>query len=142
MQGRLIESPLQIYIMKNKNFLIIVIGDIIVLAIVTLIGFSTHGEVNVSFLPRMAATLIPLCGAWFLIAPWFGLFDDEVTSNAKLFWRPALALLFAGPLAVVVRALILNAAVAPIFAVVFSSTSAFGMMIWRVIYIWLSKRAK
>jgi len=130
--------------MKNKNILIL--GDIITLAIVTLIGFSTHGEGAGSpspsiVIPRMAAALIPMCGAWFLIAPWFGLFNDEVTSNAKLFWRPALALLFAGPLAVVTRALILNAAVAPIFAVVFSCTSALGMMVWRTLHLILVRNA-
>jgi hypothetical protein len=131
---------LQIRIMKNKNILII--GDILALAIVTVIGFTTHGEANTAFLPRMAAALIPICIAWFLIAPWLGLFDAEIISAPRMLWRPALALLFAGPLAVVVRGLILNATVIPIFAVVLSSTSALGMIIWRWIYILIAKRYK
>ena len=65
--------------MKNK---ILFLGDILVLLIVTLIGFATHGEMGLSFLPRMAATFIPLCVSWFVVAPWLGLFQDEVIRNA------------------------------------------------------------
>ncbi len=118
------------------------IGDILAHAIVTIIGFTTHGEANTSFLPRMAAVFFPLIISWFAIAPWFELFNSEITSNPKQLWRPALAMIFAGPLAVVIRGLILNAPIIPIFAVVFSATSALGMTIWRWIYILISKRIK
>jgi hypothetical protein len=49
------------------------------------------------------------------------------------------AMLFAGPLAVVLRGLILNAPIIPIFAVVLSVTSALGMMIWRGLYLLLKR---
>ena len=120
----------------SRNLLIL--GDLLALAIVTLIGFATHGEIGLSFLPRMAAAFFSLCIAWFLLAPWFGLFQDEVTRNARQLWRPALAMLFAGPLAVVLRGLILNAAVLPIFALVLSATSALGMLLWRILWRWLN----
>ena len=71
---------------------------------------------------------------WFLLAPWFGLIKAEIISNPKQIWRPALAMLFAGPLAVVLRGLILNAPIIPIFVVVLSATSALGMVIWRTLY--------
>jgi hypothetical protein len=122
--------------MKSKYILIL--GDSLTLLIVTLIGFATHGESGVSFLPRMLAAFIPLLIGWFLLAPWFGLFKAEIISTPKQIWRPALAMLFAGPLAVVLRGLILNAPIIPIFAVVLSATSAFGMMIWRTLYSWLT----
>lgn len=120
----------------KRNLLIL--GDLLALAIVTLIGFATHGEIGLSFLPRMAAAFFPLCIAWFLLAPWFGLFQDEAIRNARQLWRPALAMLFAGPLAVVLRGLILNAAVLPIFALVLSATSALGMLLWRILWRWLN----
>jgi hypothetical protein len=110
---------------------IIFIGDTLALLITTLIGFVTHGEGNLSFLPRFLAAFIPLFIAWFLLAPWFGLFQPEVTSNPKQLWRPVLAMIFAAPLAVVFRGLILNAPIIPIFAIVFGATSAFGMALWR-----------
>ena len=123
--------------MKNK---ILILSDILTLLIVTLIGFATHGETSISFLPRMLTTFIPLLVGWFLLAPWFGLFNIEIISNSKGLWRPALTMLFAGPLAVVLRGLILNTPIIPIFAVVLSGTSAFGMMIWRTLYFLLSRR--
>ena len=53
--------------------------------------------------------------------------------------KAGVAMLFAGPLAVVLRGLILNAPIIPIFAVVLSATSALGMMIWRGIYLRLKR---
>ena len=124
--------------MKNSiRFLIL--GDVLAIAIVTFIGFATHGETDLSFLPRMAAAFFPLTIAWFLLSPWFGLFKQEVASNPKQLWRPVLTMLFAAPLATVLRGLILNAPIIPVFAVVLASTSAFGMMVWRFIYFLLSR---
>ena len=124
--------------MKNKQLLIG--GDILAIAIVTVIGFATHGETDVSFLPRMLAAFVPLTLAWFLISPWLGLFQSEITFDPKQLWRPVLAMLFAGPFAVTLRGLILNAAILPIFAVVLGATSAFGMLVWRGIYFFLSRK--
>lgn len=123
-----------------KKYLLF-IGDILALAIVTIIGFTTHGETGTSFLPRMAAAFFPLIISWFAIAPWLGLFNPKITSDFKQLWRPALAMIFAGPLAVVLRGLILNAAIIPIFAVVLSTTSAFGMVVWRAIYSMLNRKS-
>ena len=115
----------------------IFIGDTLALLITTLIGFVTHGEGNLSFLPRFLAAFMPLVIAWFLLAPWLGLFQPETISNPKLLWRPVLAMIFAAPLAVVFRGLILNLPIVPIFAIVFGATSAFGMVLWRGIYSFL-----
>src|SRR5687768_5524875 len=97
-----------------KNYFLI-LGDILAILIVTLIGFATHGEADLSFLPRMAAILFSLMIAWFLLSPWLGLFEPEITSNPRQLWRPALAMLFATPLAAVLRGIILNAPIIPIF---------------------------
>ena len=110
---------------------ILLLGDVLTIALITFIGFATHGEADLSFLPRMATTFFPLVVAWFLLAPWFGLFQDEIIYNARQLWRPALAAVFAAPLAAILRGLILNAPIIPIFAVVLGATSAFGMVIWR-----------
>jgi len=125
--------------MKNSNS-ILILGDILAIVIVTIIGFATHGEAASSFLPRMAASFFPITIAWFLLAPWFGLFQQKITSNPSEFWRPALVMLFAAPLAVVMRGFILNAAILPIFAVVLGATSAFGMVVWRYIWVLIQKR--
>jgi len=118
--------------LKPNRFL--VFGDILAIALVTVVGFATHGETGLSFLPRMLAAFIPLTVAWFFLSPWFGLFRQEITSDPKQLWRPVFAMFFAGPFAALLRGLILNAPIIPIFAVVLSVTSAFGMFIWRVLY--------
>jgi hypothetical protein len=122
----------------NKRILIL--GDILTIALVTFIGFATHGEAGVAFLPRIAAAFFPLVVAWFLLAPWFGLFQHEIIHHARQLWRPALTALFAAPLAAVLRGLILNAPIIPIFAVVLGATLALGIVIWRAIWSWIANR--
>ncbi len=118
----------------------LILGDILAILLVTVIGFATHGEADLSFLPRMAAVYFPLSISWFLLAPFLGLFQPETTSNPKQLWRPVLAMLFAASLAAVLRGLLLNAPIIPIFAVVLAATSAFGMLVWRVLAWGIAKR--
>jgi hypothetical protein len=120
---------------------ILIIGDILAILVTTLLGFATHNELKAEYFLRMVAAIVPLTVVWFLLAPWFGLFQSEITSNPRQLWRPVLAMIFAAPLAVVFRGLILNAPLLPIFAIVFGATSAFGMVIWRVIYIFWIRRS-
>ena len=125
--------------MKNKNT-ILILGDIITIVIITIIGFATHGEKGVSFLPRMATTIFPMSIGWFLIAPWFGLFNEKVTSIPKLLWRIPLAMILCAPLAVILRAALLGTAALPIFTLILGSTSAFGMLVWRGFFLYLRRR--
>jgi hypothetical protein len=124
----------------NKSILIL--GDLLAMALVTVIGFATHGETDLSLLPRMAALFLPLSAAWFLLAPALGLFRPDETHSPKQLWRPALAMLFAAPLAAVLRGFLLNAPVIPIFAAVLIGVSALGMILWRFLYLlWSRKRS-
>ena len=119
----------------------LIIGDLAALVLVTAIGFVTHGEIGLDYLPRFLAAYIPLALTWFLLAPWFGLFDESVTRSAAALYRPALTVIFAAPLAAVFRGFILDENIQPIFAMVFTSTNALGMVAWRAIWLWLSKKS-
>ena len=119
----------------------LVVGDIFAITLVTIIGFVTHRETDLSILPRVAAVFFPLLISWFLLAPALGLFQRPVAVDARQLWRPVLGMAFAASFAAVLRGLILNAPVVPIFAVVLSLTSALGMLIWRGIYSFLSRKA-
>lgn len=125
--------------MVKQNWILIA-GDLLAIAVVTVIGFATHNEADVSFLPRMAIVFFPLTVPWFLLAPWLGLFQQAITSNPKQLWRPAFVMIFAASLAVVIRGLILGAPIIPIFAVVLGVTSALGMLIWRGIFFLLNRK--
>ncbi|GAB4446904.1 MAG: hypothetical protein OHK0041_06150 [Anaerolineales bacterium] len=114
---------------------LLIAGDLLAIAVVTVIGFATHGEADLSFLPRMLAAFVPLTVGWFLLAPWFGLFQPEIISNPRRLWRPVFVVLFAASFAALLRGLWLNAPIIPIFAVVLASTSALGMLIWRALYL-------
>ena len=126
----------------TQNRSVLILGDIFALGLVTIIGFAMHGETDLSFLPRVAATFFPLLIGWFLLAPRLGLFQDEVIHHARQLWRPALTALFAAPLAAVLRGLMLNAPIIPIFAVVLAAASALGMVIWRALYFLLDRKAR
>jgi hypothetical protein len=123
---------------KNKFFLIL--GDVLALAIITIVGFVTHGEGGLEYLPRMAAAFVPLVTAWLILAPWFELFGPQITFNSNILGRIVLAVVFATPLALVLRGLLLHAPIIPIFAVVFAFTSALGLILWRVIYFLFTRK--
>jgi hypothetical protein len=118
----------------TKRLWVLCAGDAVSIAVLTFIGFATHGEAELSFLPRMAALYFPLSISWFLLAPSLGLFTTEKTASLSHLWRPALAMIFSAPLAAVLRGFLLNAPVIPIFAAVLAVTSALGMLIWRALY--------
>lgn len=119
---------------------ILYVSDAVAIALVTVAGFAFHGETDLAILPRVLLIFVPLTVAWFILAPWFGLFQPEITSNPKQLWRPALVMLFAAPLAALVRAVILGSMVIPIFANVLTATSALGMVVWRGIYIFIARK--
>lgn len=125
----------------NKTTLII--GDILAIGLLTLIGFASHGEAGLSFLPRMAALFFPLSISWILLAPALGLYGRETVSDPRQLWRSALAAIFAASLAAVLRGFVLESPVIPIFAAVLAGTSAVGMVIWRALYLsWIRKQTK
>lgn len=126
--------------MNKKSILIL--GDVLTLASLTIIGFATHGETGMSFLPRMAAAFVPMAFGWFLLAPWLGLFDDAVIAVPKNLLRIPLAMLFVTPFAVILRAAWLNSAGLPIFALALGGTNMIGMLIWRGLNIFISHRTK
>lgn len=117
-----------------KNIHRLILGDLLAIALVTVIGFATHSEMDFSFLPRMLTTFLPMSGAWFLVAPFLGLFRPEITSDPRQLWRPFLGMVFAGPLAALLRAFLLHTMVIPIFAVVLSGFAGLGMLAWRLIW--------
>ena len=138
--GRTMVRPFCLENKTMKKTTLLILGDLLAIALVTVIGFATHGEAGLSFLPRMAAAFFPVLLAWFVLAPAFGLFRAKNVSEPKQLWRPVLAMVFAAPLAAVLRGLLLNAPIIPIFAVVLASTSAFGMLVWRAIYWAFARR--
>ena len=118
--------------LKQKRILIT--GDVLAIAVLTLIGFASHEELALSFLPRMGATFFPVAISWFVIAPWFGLFQDGYSSRVRLHWRVAIAALYASTMAAALRGLILGRDIPPVFIVALGVAAAMGMVVWRWLY--------
>jgi len=114
-------------------------GDLLVLALVTLLGFATHGELSTAG-PRMLSTFIPLCVAWGLVAPWLGLFTPAIAQDARQLWRPALAAVLAAPLAGWLRGFWLNAPILPVFILVIAAIMALSLVLWRGIWVFVRSR--
>ena len=123
----------------NKSTILLAAGDTLVIALVTVIGFATHGEANTAVLPRMAATFLPLAFAWFLAAVLLRLFDPQTVSRPDQLWRPLAAIIFAGPLAALLRAFWLESVVIPIFGLVLTGSAGLGMLVWRALWCWWSR---
>lgn len=124
--------------MKKQTSL--VTGDIITLAFITIIGFATHGETDLSFLPRMLTTFIPLLIGWFLVAPWLELFDIKTVTTLRQLWRIPLAMLLAAPLTSILRAVLLNSIALPLFTLILGGSATIGMFVWRSIWVWINLR--
>jgi len=123
----------------NKRALLI-LGDSVAIALVTLIGFATHRELGTAPLSRILATFAPLAFGWFLIAPWLGLFEAPVTAAPRLLWRPPLAMLFVAPLAAFLRGAFLNSVILPLFVAVLGVSAALVVLTWRGLWLILSRR--
>lgn len=126
--------------LNSKSTLIT--GDVIVLAVITIIGFASHGETGISLVPRMLTTFIPLVVSWFLIAPWLGLFNTQIISEPKQFWRPLLAMLLAAPMTSILRATMLNTVALPLFTLILGSSAAIGLLLWRGVWYLFAHRER
>jgi len=120
-------------------------GDLLVLLLFTWVGRSSH-SLSSTDISAGLATAAPFIISWFLIAPWFGLFQVEVSQTwRKLIPRLLLVWLIGGPLAGLLRALFLGRpipeGIVPTFVVITMVIASLFMLIWRLGYIWWVNRA-
>lgn len=124
-----------------KRYAVLLAGDMLALALVTVVGFATHGTAGTAGL-RMLTTFVPLVLAWLLVAPHLGAFDLARLSAPRQLWRPVWAMLLAGPLAAWLRGVALGTAILPVFVPILSGVSALGLLVWRGLYCWISLRKR
>ncbi len=121
--------------------LLLIGGDLLALLLFVWIGRSSH-SLSATDIKAALVTAAPFVISWFLVAPWFGLFRNEVSQNwRKLVPRLLLAwVIIGGPLALVLRALFLGrpvpAGIIPIFAAITLSITTLFLLIWRLGYAW------
>jgi hypothetical protein len=110
---------------------ILILGDALAFIAITLIDFANHEELDPRLAVRMLATWIPFCTAWFLIAPWLGLFHTPGAQGFVILWRTPLAALLTAPFGAWLRGLILHSPILPVFVLVMAGVSILTLTLWR-----------
>lgn len=123
------------FLRSNRWLYMLVAGDILVLAIVTLLGFASHGSLETAR-SRMLSTFIPLVIAWLLIAPHLLVYKKIIVHDVRQLWRPFWAMILAAPIAAWLRGIILNAPILPLFVLIIGGVSALAILFWRL-FFWL-----
>lgn len=118
---------------------LLLIGDLLTLALVTLAGFATHGTLG-SAGTRLLATFLPFSLAWLLVAPFGGAYDLERLGDWRQLWRPVWAAVVAAPGATWLRGLWLNAPILPLFVLIMAGVSALAMFLWRLLFFFLIRK--
>ena len=121
------------------KLIILLIGDIITLALVTVFGFARHGTIGTAG-TRLLMTFVPLVVSWLLAALPLGAYDLGRVSDPRQLWRPFWAMVLAAPLAAWMRGMGLNSPIIPVFVLVLGGFSALGILVWRVLYIVIGSR--
>jgi hypothetical protein len=126
--------------MMTQRFMLrwLIGGDIAAILIVTMIGFLDHYGAIEDW--RWLTTFLPALAAWFVTAPWLGVYRRDLACQPGQVWRPAFAALLSAPLAATLRGFWLNAAVLPIFVAVLALTNALGFIIWRLVWAMIMQR--
>ena len=118
---------------SKSHFAILLIGDILTVALVTVIGFATHDELGTAGW-RMLITFIPALIAWGLVAPFLGAYDLQRVAQAHQLWRPFWAAVLAAPMAGWIRGIWLGQVILPIFVFVLGGVSALAILAWRTLF--------
>lgn len=113
---------------------ILLVGDALTLALVTVFGFARHGNIAAAGGVRFLATYIPLVVAWLLVAPFLGAFDLSRVREGCQLWRPFWGMVLAAPMAAFLRGVWLNSAILPVFVIVLGGVSALALLVWRGLY--------
>jgi hypothetical protein len=120
-------------------------GDLLALLLFTWVGRSSHALSSLDIAAGLT-TAAPFVISWFVLAPWFGLFQAEISQSWQKFTpRILLVWLIGGPLAGLLRALFLGRpipeGIIPIFVLITMAVGSLFMLIWRLGYSrWVNHR--
>jgi hypothetical protein len=126
-------------IRSNNRLYLLISGDIVAFAIVTIVGFASHGTADTAG-ARMLTTFLPLSAAWLLIAPLLKVYDFGIINDGRQLWRPFWAMVLAAPMAGWLRGLMLNSPILPLFVIILGGVGALTILAWRGLYWILSTR--
>jgi hypothetical protein len=124
--------------------MILFIGDALVLALMTVVGFASHdliGSGGGTGL-RMLTTFLPFLAAWLLVAPHVGAFNPGYVTDTRQLWRPFWAMVLAAPFGALLRGVWLGTPILPVFVVVVGGLNALALLAWRTVYLLIASRMR
>ena len=116
----------------------VIIGDVAVLVLLTVAGFATH--LTLDAFGRMLVTAIGALAAWAAVAPFLGVYRENVIEDPRSVWRVAWAGVLAAPMATFLRGAMLDRDIPWVFVLVTMLTTSFALVAWRIGYGWWSAR--
>ena len=108
------------------------VGDAIVLAVLTVIGFASHATLDE--VPRLITTYLAFFVAWMAVAPWFGLFQEPIAVATRQVWRVGWAWVVAAPLGALLRSILLGRGTVDVtFVLVTIIINGLALVAWRLV---------
>ena len=124
----------------NTKSVTLLIGDTLILGLVTLIGFASHGTLT-SGGWRILVNFFSFAAAWLIAAYALNLFHMSFFLDWKRVLQILWAVLLAAPLAGWLRGLWLGRPSEMVFVAVMGAVSALGLLVWRFSYsIWTGRK--
>jgi hypothetical protein len=119
---------------RTSFWLVLLGGDLLVIAGVTLAGFAAHHTLG-SAGARLLTTFLPLAAAWGLAGAQVGVFSPLRVREPRQLWRPCWAMILGAPWFALFRAWLLGVdSISATFIVVLGGIAALAMLAWRALF--------
>ncbi len=132
---------------SRLTHVLLVGGDLLAFTLFAIIGRRSHSEAaGLTAWFEVLKTAAPFMAGWFLVAPWLVAFRARdyqagaTTSVGDVAKRTALAWLVAAPLALLLRAILLQRGIPFSFALITFITNLTLLVVWRTLFAWLWRK--
>jgi len=118
----------------SQHIAVLALGDMLVFLAFAAIGRGSHGEATgLAAIPQVILTAAPFAIAWFIVAPFVGVYRRELVANPrKMAVRTLVGWVLSWPMAMALRGIFVDHAVPPwTFAVIALVVNAAFLLIWR-----------
>ena len=128
--------------MNNKPQLLLVLGDVVIFMFFAFTGRETHAPGDANLIVNALPTLLTFLIVWFVIGAVGRVYrSDVMTSPRAALLRTLLAWIIAAPIAIVIRAILLQRTAIPWqFVAVTMGLVGSLLLIWHGGVAWFIKR--
>jgi hypothetical protein len=128
--------------MNKQSQIILMVGDVVIFMFFAFTGRETHAPGDANLIVNALPTLLTFLGVWFVVAAVGRVYRSGVISNPRsASVRTLIAWIIAAPIAIVIRALLLNRTAIPwqFVAVTLGLVGAL-LLVWHGGYAWYRTR--